>query len=223
MRREKSLCQASSTCTHMRTILGHPHAQRMVALAGVCTALDMAGPLDNILDTIPQAGAGVNIAILEAANPKTTLSCERPDATERQDFIDRVLEKGAIGIKLMGGHFPMDLDISAAFIEDCEAKKAWVGWHIGNSVHGSNILGLRDAVEVSQGKFLHVAHVNSYCRAQVFDELSEALEAIELLKAHPNLFSESYLSPLNGTRLTIENDEPISKVKTPQFPELLFV
>ena len=32
--------------THMRTLLGHPHAQRMVALAGVCTTLDMAGPLD---------------------------------------------------------------------------------------------------------------------------------------------------------------------------------
>ena len=31
--------------THMRTILGHPHAQRMVALAGVTTALDMAGPM----------------------------------------------------------------------------------------------------------------------------------------------------------------------------------
>lgn len=32
--------------THMRTVLGHPHAQRMIALAGVCSTLDMAGPLD---------------------------------------------------------------------------------------------------------------------------------------------------------------------------------
>lgn len=198
--------------THMRTVLGHPHAQRMIALAGVCTTVDMAGPLDNILDTIPQAGAGVNIAILEAARPKLTLTCDRPDAAERQALIERVLDQGAIGIKLMGGHFPMDLDIAASFIEECEAKKAWVAWHCGNSVHGSNILGLRDSVEAAQGKFLHVAHVNSYCRAQVRDELSEALEAIELLKANPNLFAESYLSPLNGTRLTIENDEPISKV-----------
>ena len=29
--------------THLRTVEGHPHAQRMVALAGVCTALDIAG------------------------------------------------------------------------------------------------------------------------------------------------------------------------------------
>ncbi len=198
--------------THMRTVLGHPHAQRMVALAGVCTTVDMAGPLDNILDTIPQAGAGVNIAILESANPHTTLSCARPQASERQALIERSLENGAIGIKLMGGHFPMDLDIQGAFIEDCEAQKAWIGWHVGNSVNGSNILGFRDAVEAAQGRFLHIAHINSYCRAQVRDEVNEALEAIELLKANPNIFAESYLSPLNGTRLTIQNDEPLSKV-----------
>lgn len=198
--------------THMRTLFGHPHAQRMIALAGVCTTLDMAGPTDNILDSIPGSGAGVNIAILEAARAPLTLSCDRPDKAERDALLDRVLEQGAIGIKLMGGHFPMDLDISKAFIDDANDKGAWVGWHVGNSVNGSNILGLRDAVAAAEGKFLHVAHVNSYCRAQVRDELSEALEAIELLKANPNLFSESYLSPLNGTRLTIENDEPVSKV-----------
>ncbi|MBO5658635.1 MAG: amidohydrolase family protein [Duodenibacillus sp.] len=198
--------------THMRTLFGHPHAQRMIALAGVCTTLDMAGPTDNILDSIPGSGAGVNIAILEAARAPLTLSCDRPAKAEREALIDRVLEEGAIGIKLMGGHFPMDLDISQALIEEANDKKAWVGWHVGNTVNGSNILGLRDAVAAAEGKFLHVAHVNSYCRAQVRDELSEALEAIDLLKANPNLFSESYLSPLNGTRLTIENDEPVSKV-----------
>lgn len=199
--------------THMRTILGHPHAQRMIALAGVCTTLDMAGPLDNILDTIPGSGAGVNIAVLEAARAPQTISTGRPDAAERRALIERTLARGGIGIKLMGGHFPMDLDISARFIEDCNDLKAWVGWHVGNSVHGSNIDGFRDAVDVAKGKFLHIAHVNSYCRAQVSDEISESLEAIERLKKNPNIFSESYLSPLNGTRLTIaENGEPASKV-----------
>lgn len=63
--------------THMRTLLGHPHAQRMVALAGVCTTLDMAGPLDNILDSIPESGAGINIAILEAAREGYSLQSNR--------------------------------------------------------------------------------------------------------------------------------------------------
>ncbi len=198
--------------THMRTQLGHPHAQRMIALAGVCTTLDMAGPLQNILDSIPGSGAGVNIAILEAARNGFTLTSNRPDAAERNALIDKTLEEGGIGIKLLGGHFPMDLDISELFVEDCAKKNAWIAWHAGNSQNGSNIKGFADAVECSHGRFLHVAHINSYCRGQVKEETQEALEAIEILKSNPNIFSESYLSPLNGTRFNIEENRPVSKV-----------
>lgn len=199
--------------THMRTVLGHPHAQRMVALAGVTTTLDMAGPLDNILDSIPTSGAGINIAVLEAARFPHTIPSNRPDARQRMSLIEQTLERGGIGIKLLGGHFPMDLDICQGFIEQCSETGAWVGWHAGNSEHGSNIEGFRDAVRAAEGKFLHIAHVNSYCRSQISNEVDEALEAIELLKASPNIFSESYLSPLNGTRLTIGGDgAPTSKV-----------
>lgn len=193
--------------THMRTVLGHPHAQRMLALAGVTTTLDMAGPLDNILGTIDVAGAGINIAILEAAQEGVTLKTNRPDSAERLAMIDSVLERGAIGVKLMGGHFPMDLDICAGFIEDAAKRNCWIAWHAGNSTHGSNILGMRDAIESSNGHFLHVAHVNSYCRAQVKDEMEEALEGIELLKANPQIFSESYLSDLNGTGFQITKED----------------
>lgn len=198
--------------THMRTILGHPHAQRMIALAGVCTTLDMAGPLENILETIPTSGAGVNIAILEAARKGFTLETDRPSKQEQQALIDKTLEKGGIGIKLLGGHFPMDIDICESFIDLSTKSHSWVAWHVGNSQHGSNILGLEDAISCASGRFLHVAHVNSYCRSQISNELDEALRAINLLKNNKNIFSESYLSPLNGTRLTIERDKPTSKV-----------
>ena len=192
--------------THMRTVLGHPHAQRMIALAGVCSTLDMAGPLDDILDSIPTSGAGVNIAVVEAAREGFTIKTGRPDQAERRSLIEKTLEKGGIGIKLLGGHFPMDIDICGHFIDDCNELKSWVAWHVGNTTHGSNIEGLRDAVAVSEGKFLHIAHVNSYCRGQIKDELAESMEAADLLRSHPNLFSESYLSPLNGTRLIVKND-----------------
>ena len=79
--------------THMRTLLGHPHAQRMVALAGVCTTLDMAGPLDNILDSIPESGAGINIAILEAAREGYSLQSNRPLKVEREALIERTLAR----------------------------------------------------------------------------------------------------------------------------------
>ena len=197
---------------HMRTVLGHKHAQRMIALAGVCTTLDMAGPLEDILTSIPESGAGVNIAILEAARDGMTISSPRPSEQEQSDFIDKTLEQGGIGIKLLGGHFPMDLDISKSFIDLANDKKAWVAWHVGSTAHGSNIEGLREAVGSAAEKFLHIAHVNSYCRAQISNETAEAIEAIELLKANPNLFSESYLSPLNGTRIIIKDNVPLSKV-----------
>ena len=48
--------------------------------------------------------------------------------------------------------------------------------------------GSRDAVDAAAKHFLHIAHVNSYCRAQISDEISEALEAIELLKEVPICF-----------------------------------
>ena len=198
--------------THMRTVEGHPHAQRMVALAGVCTTLDMAGPLDDILDSIPTSGSGINVAVVQAARHPQTLQSNRPDAGERRSLIERTLEAGGIGIKLLGGHFPMDLDVSAAFIEDAAEFNAWVAWHVGNTVHGSNIEGLRDAVAAAGERFLHVAHLNSYCRGLVKPEVEEVLEAVELMRAHPNLFVESYLSELNGTRLTIVDGRPASSV-----------
>ena len=96
----------------------------MIALAGVCTTLDMAGPLEDILTSIPESGAGVNIAILEAARDGMTISSPRPSEQEQSDFIDKTLEQGGIGIKLLGGHFPMDLDISKSFIDLANDKKA---------------------------------------------------------------------------------------------------
>lgn len=192
--------------THMRTVMGHPHAQRMIAMAGVTTTLDMAGPLDNILDTIDIAGAGVNIAILDGIFTGLTIKTNRPDKVEQRALMERTLEHGGIGLKLMGGHIPMDLDICEEFIELAHDQNAWIAWHAGNAKHGSNILGMRDAIDCAHGRFLHVAHINSYCRAQVRDEISEALEAIEMLKANPHIFSESYVSDLNGTALEVKAD-----------------
>ena len=83
---------------HMRTVLGHPHAQRMVALAGVTTVLDMAGPLENILESIPTSGSGISIAIADAARAGMTLSSSRPDLAEQRSFIEKTLASGGIGL-----------------------------------------------------------------------------------------------------------------------------
>lgn len=78
----------------------------MIALAGVCTTLDMAGPLEDILSSIPESGSGVNIAILDAAREGQTLTSSRPSQLEQEAFIEKTLESGGIGIKLLGGTLP---------------------------------------------------------------------------------------------------------------------
>lgn len=198
--------------THLRTLWGSPHGQRMVALAGVTTAMDMAGPLDNILDSIPTSGAGINMAILQQATAPFTFTTNRPNLAEQEKMICDSLSHGALGIKLLGGHYPMDIDICDQLIQKAHQHNAWIAWHAGNSQHGSNILGMKDAVELSNKGFLHLAHVNSYCRGQIKNENDEAIEAVTLLKQHPNVYSESYLSPNNGTRLTCKDGIPITKV-----------
>ena len=92
--------------THLRTLWGSPHGQRMVALAGVTTAMDMAGPLDNILDSIPTSGAGINMAILQQATAPFTFATNRPSHAEQEKMICDSLSHGALGIKLLGGHYP---------------------------------------------------------------------------------------------------------------------
>ena len=104
---------------HLGEMWGSPFGPRMLAMNGVTTCLDMAGPLENILDNVPKYGVGINMAILQFASPPFTF---------------------------------------------------------------------KDAME-------------------------ETAIAIDLLKANPNIFCESYVSPKNGTRLTCDKDGKIqSKV-----------
>ena len=57
---------------HLGSMWGSPYGPRMLAMNGVTTCLDMAGPLDDILEKTPQYGAGLNTAILQFASPPFT-------------------------------------------------------------------------------------------------------------------------------------------------------
>ena len=132
---------------HLGEMWGSPFGPRMLAMNGVTTCLDMAGPLENILDNVPKYGVGINMAILQFASPPFTFKDANPSQQEMIDLIDKSLEEGALGVKLLGGHYPLEPEVSS------------------------------------------------------------------LLKANPNIFCESYVSPKNGTRLTCDKDGKIqSKV-----------
>ena len=198
---------------HLGTMWGSPYGSRMLAMNGVTTCLDMAGPLDDILDNVPQYGVGINMAILQFASPPFTFKTNAPSKAEMVELIDKSLEDGALGVKLLGGHYPLKPDVSSLLIRTALEKRAYVAWHAGTSEHGSNIEGMLEAVEMADGCPLHLAHINAYCRGAIKPELEETAIAIAELKAHPNIFCESYISPKNGTRLTCSEDGTIqSKV-----------
>lgn len=198
---------------HLGEMWGSPFGFKMLAMAGVTTALDMAGPLDNVLKNIPTYGSGINTAILQFASPPFTFRNNEPTKEEMQELIETSMREGALGVKLLGGHYPLKPAVSSLLIKTALEHGAYIAWHAGTSEHGSNIEGMREAVELSQGNFLHLAHINAYCRGAIRPEVEETKEAIELLLANPHIHCESYISPMNGTRLTCSEDGQVqSKV-----------
>lgn len=199
---------------HLGEMWGSPFGPRMLAMNGVTTCLDMAGPLDNILDNVPKYGVGINMAILQFASPPFTFKDANPSQQEMIDLIDKSLEEGALGVKLLGGHYPLEPEVSSLLIRTALERRAYVAWHAGTTKNGSNINGMIEAVKMADGYPLHLAHINAYCRGAIKDAMEETAIAIDLLKANPNIFCESYVSPKNGTRLTCDKDCKIqSKVK----------
>ncbi|AKL96483.1 amidohydrolase [Clostridium aceticum] len=200
--------------THVHlTLDGSNVGYTMLAKAGVTSALDMYGPVDKICDNIDTYGSGINVACLTAPFKNTnSLSYQKFDESTIRQFVNEQLSKGAIGIKLIGGHYPMDTDLTRDFIRIANEQNAYVAFHVGTTSNGSNIDGLREAIEISKGYNLHIAHINSYCREEVYDSLTEIKLAIDLLKNNRNIISESYLSLYNGTSGRCKDGRPLSQV-----------
>ena len=140
---------------HLGTMWGSPFGPKMLAMNGVTTCLDMAGPLDDILKNVPEYGAGINMAILQFASPPFTFKTNAPSQQEMVDLIDASLEGGALGVKLLGGHYPLTPDVSSTLIKTALDRRAYVAWHAGTSEHGSNLEGMIEAVQMADGYPLH--------------------------------------------------------------------
>lgn len=189
---------------HLGAVYGSPYGSRMAALAGVTTCLDMAGPLDEILKTGHLTGAGLNVAIVDRMEPSELWNTDNPRKDLIQSFIDDKTSQGAIGVKLVGGHWPLSVQACRTTIELCNEKHVYVAWHAGSSTARSDILGMKQAIETIGDMRIHLAHINSYCRGRIYSPDVEASQALEMLCSHPNIWSEAYLSPLNGTHLSCD-------------------
>ena len=170
---------------HLGSVFGSPYGMRMAALSGVTTCLDMAGPLSDVLHYAPETGCGIHAAILEGFDPKARFGTDKPTRDELGVFVEESLAAGAVGVKIMGGHWPLPLETSSELIRVANERDAYVAWHAGSTTAGSNLLGMRETIEAAGTEKLHLAHINAYCRGRV---------------------KASYVSPMNGTILTCDGE-----------------
>ncbi len=199
---------------HVHTSRRHGgyNAHRMMARAGVCTALDMGGPWDEFIEFAGDEGAGLNVASLQQVRPGLTVGDDDPGRGELEALLEKSLEEGAVGLKLLGGHYPMTPDSTRRAIEVANAARAYVAFHGGSTETGSNIEGFVESVELARDLNLHIPHVNSYCRGQIKERaIDEITEALDLLAQNRNIISESYLATINGTSGRCVDGVPESK------------
>jgi hypothetical protein len=197
---------------HASSWLGGQYGHKMMAKAGVTTALDMSGPIESVLDIAVSHGVGLNLACIQYVRPGHTVDSDDPNRSVLEKMIKFSLEKGAYGIKLLGGHYPLSPESTANAIEIAHQQKAYCAFHAGTLNKKSDLEGLYEAVELIDRYPVHLAHINSYCRGKIKPAMVEAEEAIELLIKNPHICSESYLSPVNGTSGKCSDGAPESQV-----------
>ena len=186
---------------------------RMLINAGVTTAFDFEGPIEVIKQEITKYGCGLNVAVLEAIYPENGIKSNNPPIEELKKVINKNLDSGAIGIKILGGHYPLTPEATYNIFQITQQEKGYMGFHVGTTETGSNIQGVEEAVKLAEGKPLHIAHVNAYCRGYVEDPLLELKIVMDILKKSPNIISESHLALRNGCYGGINKDDiPISYV-----------
>lgn len=200
------------THVHLSQWLGGRLGHKMLALAGVTTAFDFSGPVDTVWNIAQKYGKGLNICAINYVRPEYTVESTDPQSDELEKLLIDSLNDGAIGYKLLGGHYPLTQEATKKAIEIGNKHGAYVAFHAGTLETGSNIEGMKEAVKLAGSNSLHLAHINSYCRGQVKTAIEESQEAIELLTKHENIISESYLSPFNGTSANCSNGIPESHV-----------
>ena len=184
----------------------------MLVRAGVTTALDLAGDADDLRRSLPRKGCGLTVGVLHPLIPRETVSGPSPDEHEVEQILDRQLGLGALGLKVLGGHYPLTPEATRTVIQVCARRGAYCAIHAGTTETGSDVTGVEELVTLAEGLPVHVAHVNSYCRGQIEDPSAEAARAIAALSSAPAAWSESYLSLLNGADAECRQGVPASGV-----------
>lgn len=90
---------------------------------------------------------GLNIASIEYLRLGHTVSSDNLGKKELEKLLDKVLSSGSLGIKLLGGHYPLSVESSYLAIEVASKKNAYVAFHAGSKENGSNLNGALEAIK----------------------------------------------------------------------------
>jgi hypothetical protein len=179
----------------------------MLAESGTTTALDLAGEPGALSEGMKRKGAGMNVATLLGLVPHSTVKEDDPSLATMKDTVADALRRGSIGVKLLGGYHPFTPESTSGVVRAANEQLAWVAFHVGSKMSGSDLNGLREVPEIAGGGRLHVAHINSYCRGLVEDNLRECAEAFEIIESKRSQFvTEAYLAQINGTNGKCDED-----------------
>ncbi len=179
----------------------------MLAESGTTTALDLAGEPAALAEGMKRKGAGMNVATLLGLVPHTTINEDDPSLATMRDVISDALARGSIGVKLLGGYHPFTPESTSEVIAAANEQMAWVAFHVGSKDSGSDLNGLREVPEITGNGRLHIAHINSYCRGLIENNLDECKEAFELIESKRSQFvTEAYLAQVNGTNGKCDED-----------------
>jgi imidazolonepropionase-like amidohydrolase len=186
---------------------------RMLADAGVTTAIDLLGPVGDVVETATKHGAGLTVGCVEGLDPERYFDGQRRPS--RRDVHRAILEAcrhGALGVKVHVEH-GYDAEHSAIIVEEANRLGVWVAIHCGSTDSSSDLTGLREALNYVGQHHAQIAHINSYCRGERENPIAEAAEAIRLLRRRPQVLSESYLSELNGNSARLVDGQPSQRVR----------
>ena len=154
---------------------------------------------------------GLNVGVLETVRPIVRDGNDpKFDAIEQQ--LENALKEGALGLKLLGGHFPLTPEASERVIDIANKHKVMIAVHSGTTKNRSNIEGMRETIELANGRPLVLAHINAYCRGKVRPYLEELGDAFTMLRENPNIYGESHLAPMNGTYGKCDGDTPVDNI-----------
>ena len=196
------------------TVVDYAIGHKMLAKSGTTTVLDMAGTPSSLIDGIHRKGAGLNVAGLHVLIPGVTTHGSEMSSGVINTFVSDSLRAGCIGIKILGGHYPMTPAITRNIIKSANEQMAYIAYHVGTKETGSNVFGVREIPDLLGTGRLHVCHMNSYCRGSVYSPEKECQLSIEVLKnLGPQVVSEVYHAVANGTGGACDrNGEVVSNV-----------